>query len=475
MEVDTSLSQITDTDYEGDFAEQRKLIKRKKTDTNLDDKTQNKTLITAQTKDVDMFKLKKRRIQDESDPKITHPSGKNTNNKTVTTTDVINKYTKLTDKTTLAEDMAKEPDTQNKNDKTEDIVKIPRPPPIVIHGQFDGIARINKHLKDNLTGSFHWRNSPNSTGLYLANKPDWETCKTMLQDNNVNYHTFSLKEDKTHAFVLRGLFHEAETTDIKEELTAQQIKVKEVFRMKGTRFPAYLVVTSSDFTVRKMENIKFIQYTKVRWERHHNNKFIIQCHRCQAWGHATANCHSTPKCLKCAASHITRDCIKDTSSPAKCANCGAAHPANNTACPVYQKKLNDIENNRLVAPDPKMKFVAAPPPRRNAWIGARDRVDNPLSNQDFPPLRTTPRGNQTTLPTVTRPELSSTLPTHTSIEGQMKQYSAIQSEFTKLNELIDLDLMLSRIRALISQLMVCQSEAEKFEVFYNFMSSLSNV
>lgn len=61
---------------------------------------------------------------------------------------------------------------------------------------------------------------------------------------------------------------------------------------------------------------------------------FIQCFRCQAHGHTSANCNKTPKCVKCAQSHDTRTCSKTPSTPAKCINCSGDYPANYSKCPA---------------------------------------------------------------------------------------------------------------------------------------------
>ncbi|GBP87546.1 hypothetical protein EVAR_65167_1 [Eumeta japonica] len=33
-----------------------------------------------------------------------------------------------------------------------------------------------------------------------------------------------------------------------------------------------------------------------------------QCHRCQMYGHAAANCYAQPRCVKCLVPHWTKDC-----------------------------------------------------------------------------------------------------------------------------------------------------------------------
>jgi hypothetical protein len=102
------------------------------------------------------------------------------------------------------------------------------------------------------------------------------------------------------------------------------------------------LVTDNTITMAKLDNIKYVLNTKITWHRHMNNKVFVQCHRCQKWGHATANCH---------------------------ANCSGNHTANNIECPVHIQKLDAAQEKRTRRNNisDKSKLVPAPPPARNAW------------------------------------------------------------------------------------------------------------
>ncbi|CAH1384468.1 unnamed protein product [Tenebrio molitor] len=46
--------------------------------------------------------------------------------------------------------------------------------------------------------------------------------------------------------------------------------------MRGTKWPAYLIVTDRTYTLDKLEQIKFVLNTKVSWQRHINNKIFLE-------------------------------------------------------------------------------------------------------------------------------------------------------------------------------------------------------
>ncbi|CAG5041693.1 unnamed protein product [Parnassius apollo] len=48
--------------------------------------------------------------------------------------------------------------------------------------------------------------------------------------------------------------------------------------------------------------------SRVRVEPPHRPGFPAQCHRCQLYGHAAANCSAPPRCVKCLEPHNTKEC-----------------------------------------------------------------------------------------------------------------------------------------------------------------------
>ncbi|KAL3276321.1 hypothetical protein HHI36_024344 [Cryptolaemus montrouzieri] len=120
----------------------------------------------------------------------------------------------------------------------------------------------------------------------------------------------SIQKEKTHAFVLEGLDNEPDVEEIKEEMKAtHQICVKQIYKMKNTRRPLYLVITG-------------VKY-----------------------GDMTPSCNAKPVCLKCAKGHFTLECHLKQEEVPKCVNCGGNHPANNIQCPVY---INIVKTRKLV-------------------------------------------------------------------------------------------------------------------------------
>lgn len=63
----------------------------------------------------------------------------------------------------------------------------------------------------------------------------------------------------------------------------------------------------------------------VKIERKKTNGQIVQYHRCQLFGHVQKNYNAEFHCIKCADSHNTHLCPKETATPKKCLNSGDTH------------------------------------------------------------------------------------------------------------------------------------------------------
>jgi hypothetical protein len=67
---------------------------------------------------------------------------------------------------------------------------------------------------------------------------------------------------------------------------------------------------------------------------------IPQCMRCQKFEHTKYYCRNNPRCVKCAAEHLTNDCprkVRDVNI--KCVKCNEKYPADYRGCMVKVKKV----------------------------------------------------------------------------------------------------------------------------------------
>nr|CAI5822465.1 unnamed protein product [Callosobruchus analis]CAI5847969.1 unnamed protein product [Callosobruchus analis]CAI5848152.1 unnamed protein product [Callosobruchus analis] len=229
-------------------------------------------------------------------------------------------------------------------------------------------------------------------------------------------------------------------------------------------------------------NVRFILNTRVTWERRTNERPITQCRRCQRWGHATANCQRTPRCLKCAEEHWTRDCTKPKELPAKCANCKEAHPANYSGCIEYTRRVDLLNEKRERA---TQQLKPAPIPSTSAWDRRRRHTNTQITSgavdqntqqfpmrEHFPPL--TRRGGGVGM--VPAPRRSGATETRHDEDIEVNQgiglFTDIAQEVKDLNRLVNLKGLLDAFRDLNQLLNVARSSQEKFMTFTQFMSEL---
>ncbi|GBP40817.1 Nucleic-acid-binding protein from transposon X-element [Eumeta japonica] len=232
--------------------------------------------------------------------------------------------------------------------------------------------------------------------------PDVETFRRLnkyLIDNKVQYHTYALEEERKHKVVIRGVPDNIPTDDIKSDLIGQGFPVHAVYRIHrrdGSSTGLVLVVLPKTEEARLISAklSKVCGLSGIRVEAPHKRGGPGQCHRCQRYGHASANCHVQPRCVKCLVPHWTSECplTKESGEKPACVNCNQSHTANYRGCPkapkISVKRTNRRDQNQTSrVPPPLIRdtahfpalggrkaattsgdgFVPAPAPPVNPW------------------------------------------------------------------------------------------------------------
>jgi hypothetical protein len=96
-------------------------------------------------------------------------------------------------------------------------------------------------------------------------------------------------------------------------------------------------------------NLQVLGNSKITIEAPHKRQNIVQCQRCQAYGHSKTYCTKPYQCVKCGGQHDSKDCTKPRHQPAKCALCGEDHPANYKGSSVYKNLVATRSNQTRVA------------------------------------------------------------------------------------------------------------------------------
>ncbi|CAH1383686.1 unnamed protein product, partial [Tenebrio molitor] len=184
-----------------------------------------------------------------------------------------------------------------------------KPPPIVLHGKYE-YKKLLAFCKEGTTQDVCLKFTKNNTIIITQSVQDFNILKEGLKTSKkTQWHTYATKGERTHGFVIYGLDNSPAEADVKQDLEEKGINCKYVYKMKNTNSPLYVVITDNKTTLRDLESkAKTVEFVIVKWKKLINSRKIIQCHKCQVWGHAASNCHANPKCLKCAKDHLTSDC-----------------------------------------------------------------------------------------------------------------------------------------------------------------------
>lgn len=217
-----------------------------------------------------------------------------------------------------------------------------KPPPIVLYG----IEDINKLTELLLTASdkneFSFKTvNKNQLRIISANADAYKKIITLIRESGLIGHTFNKKDERCFRVAIKNLHHSTPISAIKEELEKTGNVVQGA--IINAKYGPEKLPTSTFFANfipgpknKLIKDIKYICNQSVVIEDPKKKKEIAQCQRCQQYGHTKNYCMRPYRCVKCAQSHKTSDCPKkDRSTPAKCALCQGAHPANYKGCQVY--------------------------------------------------------------------------------------------------------------------------------------------
>lgn len=189
-----------------------------------------------------------------------------------------------------------------------------------------------------------------NTGLGIKIHPqtiqDYHQLRKHFDEQSVKYFTHDPKSEKPLKIVIKGVFQQLTEEQITFDLDKQGYPVLKCARMMGRNknpCPFVLVEISKDY--KSIFNLKKCCGLDVTVESLKNKQDIIQCHRCQLFGHAQKNCTDDFKCLKCGEKHSTHECEKPRTTPAKCANCGEEHTSKYIYCKMNPNnpKINKME------------------------------------------------------------------------------------------------------------------------------------
>lgn len=423
-------------------------------------------------------------------PKKTVPLQKLIAEKASETTRTANRYQPISDEDTSDEEPAQTANRseQRKKERTQirkqhnsnsnPSTSKENVPPIVIQGIISNINQFKINLLNECNvKQITIKYTRYSTLLHLNNIVDYKKTLDYMKKENANntfFHTYTLGVEKTHAFVIRGLDHKPSIPEVTKALRDEyELEIIKAYEMRSPGRPLYMIITSSAITLKYLQSVvKHLMCVRVFIEIRNNNRKIIQCHRCQQWGHATSNCFRRPRCVRCAGNHLTKDCEKHTTGQVviKCVNCDGKHQANNIECKSYLRKIGELENrqpNKTLAN--KKAYTDAPLPSNNAWKERPKGDKGPtikrkmtqapeLTQKDFPVLKS----KNTT---------EKSKPTDNNAHRDIATGRELAK---KLESLINIKEANRAMADLVERLEGLDTREEKFVAYYEFLKTIDD-
>lgn len=394
----------------------------------------------------------------------------------------------------ISEDVNSDPVTSASTNKQAP-PKARRPAPIILDGKpKDSFKDLSNLLKEKCRGKFMIKFGPNTTAIHVETVADKTCVSEALSARKLPFWTYTNKEERSHAFVLHGLDCDIELSEIEQDLKQQLPDMIKMYKMNTKFRQLYLVITNNKIRLQDIQQkVSSICYCKVSWKRHVNKKELIQCHRCQKWGHATSNCNMPAKCLKCAQSHLTGECTKTRDTDATCANCDGKHPANSIECEVYQRRLRAKQARRPAVNKQPAVYIDAPQPTTNVWDIRRQQFQaqqsNLQQNQQISPRASGQQHESSTKAVISANQGARTLrsaqlnaryrpgPSHTETHTPLQEYVAPQTsgstqaetgnisdlftEMKKIHSVVNVTGLVLALKDLIARLLLARTPAEK--------------
>ena len=165
-----------------------------------------------------------------------------------------------------------------------------------------------------------------------------------LKKKLIGFNTFTESSEKNQCYILKGFYNTScdELLTILQSSKVPAIKVSDLIRKDD--HVIYIVQFANNFDTNCLNlNHKTIDSMIVKWEKlkRSSNK-IMQCFKCQRFGHSSHGCGFEARCVKCQESHPRGQCkrINQEGDPT-CVNCGGNHTANYQRCPTYIKYVEN--------------------------------------------------------------------------------------------------------------------------------------
>lgn len=238
----------------------------------------------------------------------------------------------------------------NNNDTAE-----PKPPPIIMPDVSD-IKTMTSNISKVINASEFTYKSFKDGQVRLMTKSisSYRTIVKYLDEKQIRFHTYQLKQERAYRIVVKNLHFTTPIDVIKDTIEKEGHKVRNIVNIKSrfTKEPLsmFFVDLEPGSNNKNVFNIRYIYNAVIKIEPPKKVEDVVQCHRCQQFGHSKTYCRKIYRCVKCGLNHPSSQCTKDCNVPPQCSNCLENHTASYRGCRIYKelvqkKQFNKRQNN----------------------------------------------------------------------------------------------------------------------------------
>lgn len=235
-------------------------------------------------------------------------------------------------------------DDDSNNNEVNDTSE-PKPPPIVIPNVTDIRTMVNKFSKILNPNEFTYKSvKDGNVRVMVKSVKSFRELVNYLDSNGINYHTYQLKQEKAFRAVIKKLHYSTPTVLVKDEIEKLGHKVRNIMNIKSRiskePLPMFYLDLEPQANNKDIYKVKYLYNCVVNVEPPLKTDDIVQCHRCQQFGHTKTYCRNHFKCVKCGLDHASAVCTKNVNTQPQCTNCLKNHTANYRGCEKYQELLH---------------------------------------------------------------------------------------------------------------------------------------
>lgn len=234
----------------------------------------------------------------------------------------------------------------NSNISGSNTLSTHKPPPIYIPDVNNVSSMVNKFANVISQTEFTYKAlRGNQVKVSTKSVKAYRILVEYCMKKSLKFHTYQLKAERAFRVVVRNLHYSTPIDEIKKFIESKGHGVRNIMniRSKITKSPMHLFFIDLEPAENNKEiyELKHINNAIIKIEPPRQVKELVQCYRCQQFGHTKAYCTKSYRCVKCGDEHPTAECQKSKEAPAKCFNCNLDHPASYRGCAVYQKIIKD--------------------------------------------------------------------------------------------------------------------------------------